>query len=166
VKFLVTGAAGFIGSHFSQLLIERQHRVVALDNFNDYYPSDLKKARSAITLESYGLSIMNMDLRAKSAIEQIVTCEQPDVVVHLAAQPGVRTPLGQSHQYVENNLVAFCNLLEVCVKNEIPNLLYASSSSVYGNSLELPYCENNVNLNPVSIYGATKLAGEIHKFCY
>jgi UDP-glucuronate 4-epimerase len=161
VKYLVTGAAGFIGSHLSQLLLEREHEVVALDNFNEYYSSEFKRKRINEILEPLGLSVRNVDLCVKDSVNQLIRKERPDVVVHLAGQPGVRTPLEQSHLYVESNLVAFCNVLEACTANEVPNFLYASSSSVYGDSLQLPYSEGNRNLAPVSIYGATKLAGEI-----
>lgn len=161
MKYLVTGAAGFIGAHLSQLLLEQEHEVVALDNFNRYYSSEFKRKRAREILGPLGLSVQDLDLRMKDAVYQVIRKERPDVVVHLAGQPGVRTPLEQSHLYVESNLVAFCNILEACTANEIPNLLYASSSSVYGDSLQLPYSEANRNLAPVSIYGATKLAGEI-----
>ena len=161
MKYLVTGAAGFVGSHLAHLLLEQNHQVVALDNYNEYYSSQLKRNRVTEILQPLGLSVLTLDLCKKDAVYEIIRKEKPDVVVHLAGQPGVRTPLEQSHLYVESNLVAFCNVLEAAVAHQIPNLLYASSSSVYGNSTELPYSEATRLLAPVSIYGATKLAGEI-----
>lgn len=101
------------------------------------------------------------DLSDLASVEKIVRVFKPDVIVHLAAQPGVRTPLGKSFQYIQNNLVAFANILQTAIEESVPNILYASSSSVYGNSTATTYKEGDLAIRPISIYGATKLANEI-----
>jgi UDP-glucuronate 4-epimerase len=104
---------------------------------------------------------MRIDLSELHPFRELLQDFHPDVVIHLAAQPGVRTPLGKSYQYIQNNLVAFSNVLQIVVEENISEFLYASSSSVYGNSTKIPYREDDYSISPISIYGATKLANEI-----
>jgi len=161
VKYLVTGAAGFIGSNLSARLTNSGNEVLGVDNFSPYYSPKLKKLRVISQLKPLGLEVKRIDLSDISSIEKIVRGFKPGAIVHLAAQPGVRTPLGKSYQYIQNNLVAFSNILQTAIEESVPNFLYASSSSVYGNSNKKFHKEDDLSIRPISIYGATKLANEI-----
>lgn len=112
-------------------------------------------------IQSRSFEIIKIDLTDIFKTQELVSAYKPEVIVHLAAQPGVRTPIGQSYQYIQNNLSAYGNILQSAVQFEVPGFLYASSSSVYGNSKNLPYSEHDTTIRPISIYGATKLANEI-----
>lgn len=161
MKILVTGAAGFIGSKAAQTLGHLGHTVVALDNFNDYYSPSLKRARVDNLLKPLGIKVQNIDISDINRIRELISNEQPHVILHLAAQAGVRLPPDQIHKYVQSNIVGYSNMLQVAIQFEIPNFIYASSSSVYGNSQNFPYKEKDLVLSPVSFYGATKLANEL-----
>ena len=161
LKYLVTGAAGFIGSNLSAKLADAKNSVLGLDNFSSYYSPQLKRMRCIELLQPRNIEVVEIDLANLDKVQGIVLDFQPDVIIHLAAQPGVRTPLSNSFQYIENNLSAFGNILQSAVQNKVPGFLYASSSSVYGNSTEAPFKESNTSIRPISIYGATKLANEI-----
>jgi UDP-glucuronate 4-epimerase len=161
VKYLVTGAAGFIGSNLSARLANSGHEVVGLDNFSPYYSPKFKELRVANILKPHGIAVERIDLSDISSVVKIVREFKPNMIIHLAAQPGVRTPLGKSYEYIQNNLVAFANVLQTAVEESVSDFLYASSSSVYGNSTEPVYKEDNLSIRPISIYGATKLANEI-----
>lgn len=161
MKYLVTGAAGFIGSNLSAQLAKSGHQVLGVDNFSPYYSPRLKEARVNYFLTPHRIALERTDLSDLVSVERIVRSYKPDVIVHLAAQPGVRTPLGKSFQYIQNNLVAFANILQTAIGESVPNILYASSSSVYGNSTAKTYKEGDLAIRPISIYGATKLANEI-----
>lgn len=161
MRFLVTGAAGFIGSNLSARLVRSGFEVLGVDNYSKYYSPDLKKHRVEELLNPLGILVEQIDLTEIKSIRSLVGSFHPEAIIHLAAQPGVRTPIGKSDQYIQSNLVAFSNVLQTSVEFGVPNFLYASSSSVYGNSSELPYKEENKAILPISIYGATKLANEI-----
>jgi UDP-glucuronate 4-epimerase len=161
VKYLITGAAGFVGSNLSTRLANSGNVVLGVDNFSPYYSPELKKLRVSELLDPLGIEVKNIDLSSLDSFQALVRGYQPDAIIHLAAQPGVRTPLGKSYQYIQNNVVAFSNVLQATIEEEVPEFLYASSSSVYGNSLNIPYQENDQTIRPISIYGATKLANEI-----
>ncbi len=161
MRYLITGAAGFVGSHLSSRLSLSGNTVLGLDNFSPYYSPELKKLRVAELLMPLGIEVRNIDLTDLQSFRALVKDYQPEAVIHLAAQPGVRTPLGKSYQYIQNNVVAFSNVLQTLIEESIPKFLYASSSSVYGNSLNIPYREDDSSILPISIYGATKLANEI-----
>lgn len=161
LKYLVTGAAGFIGSNLSARLAKSGNGVVGVDNFSPYYSPKLKELRVGEFLTPYGIEVKRIDLSDIAEVEKIVREIKPDVIIHLAAQPGVRTPLGKSYQYIQNNLVAFANVLQTAIEESVPEILYASSSSVYGNSTETTYKEDDLSIRPISIYGATKLSNEI-----
>jgi UDP-glucuronate 4-epimerase len=161
VKYLITGAAGFVGSNLSSKLAISGGRVLGIDNFSTYYSPDLKKLRVDHLLKPKGVEVENEDLIDLKVVQRVIREFEPDTIIHLAAQPGVRTPLGKSYEYIQNNLVAFSNVLQTAVEENIPDFLYASSSSVYGNSTRLPYREDDFSIRPISIYGATKLANEI-----
>ena len=161
VRFLVTGAAGFIGSNLAARLAVSGHDVVGIDNFNTYYAPELKRLRKEKLLDPHGITIQEFDLCDLGQTASTIRNFKPDSIFHLAAQPGVRIPLGSSNLYVQNNLVAHANILQTAVECEVPNFLYASSSSVYGNSTADTFSETDNSIKPISIYGATKLANEI-----
>jgi UDP-glucuronate 4-epimerase len=161
MKYLVIGAAGFIGSHLCKRLATEGDEVVAIDNFSDYYDVNLKMLRVEKLLTQLQIKVLNLDISNKDAIDQLIASSKPEVVTNLAAQAGVRLPTDQIHKYVNSNLVGFSNVLQSTVSNEIPFFLYASSSSVYGDQAAIPYTESEQNLHPNSFYGATKLANEL-----
>jgi UDP-glucuronate 4-epimerase len=161
MKYLVTGAAGFIGSHLCQRLATEGNEIVAIDNFSDYYDVSLKKLRVEKLLTPLQLKVLSVDISDKNAIDELIVSSKPEVIINLAAQAGVRLPTDQIHKYVNSNLVGFSNVLQSTVSNKIPYFLYASSSSVYGDQAAIPYTESEQKLHPNSFYGATKLANEL-----
>ncbi len=161
MKYLVTGAAGFIGAHLCAELKIQGHEVTAVDNFSNYYSPDLKKARVRDLLTPLGIEIQNIDLADISSISPVLSESDFQFVIHLAAQPGVRTPMDQSWKYIRDNITAFTNLMQMTVMSKVPNFLYASSSSVYGNLKAEKFSENDSGLSPISVYGATKLSNEL-----
>ncbi|QJR81996.1 NAD-dependent epimerase [Alteromonas pelagimontana] len=169
MKVLVTGAAGFIGSHVSMYLLERGDEVVGLDNLNDYYDVTLKHARldRVKALPSADkFSFVKMSVEDKDGMEKLFKEQQFDKVVHLAAQAGVRYSLENPHAYIDSNIVGFMNILEGCRHNKVKHLVYASSSSVYGANESMPFAvEDNVD-HPVSLYAASKKANELMAHTY
>ncbi|MCV2357173.1 NAD-dependent epimerase [Paucibacter sp. B2R-40] len=166
MKVLVTGAAGFIGMHVSQLLLARGDQVVGLDNLNDYYDPQLKADRLARLTPLKGFSFVKMDVADKEGIAQLFATEKFDRVVHLAAQAGVRYSIENPHAYIESNIVGFTNILEGCRHNKVEHLAYASSSSVYGGNTLMPFSEHHSVDHPVSLYAATKKANELMAHTY
>jgi UDP-glucuronate 4-epimerase len=161
MRVLITGAAGFIGSHLSQQFSSDGYQVLAIDDLTDYYDISLKKARINTFLDNEKVKFSQVNICNRTEIEILIRENKPDLVVHLAAQAGVRLPTNQLHKYVDSNLLGFSNVLQSTVNNEIPYFLYASSSSVYGDRAAIPYTESEQNLHPNSFYGATKLANEL-----
>jgi len=180
-KILVTGAAGFIGFHVSKALVERGDEVIGLDNINDYYDVNLKFAR----LNELGISrekiieqellisekfsqfkFIKQDITDLKKLEELFLNEKIDKVIHLAAQAGVRYSIENPHAYVQSNLVGFVNILECCRHNNIRHLVYASSSSVYGNNKKVPFSEEDRVDYPVSLYAATKKSNELMAYTY
>ena len=157
-KILVTGAAGFIGHTLSKRLLEAGRTVVGLDNLNDYYDPNLKKARLAELLAFPGFRHADFDMADRGLMEQLFRKEQFDAVVNLAAQAGVRYSLINPHSYVDTNIVGFVNVLEGCRHNKVKHLLYASSSSVYGANTAMPFSVHDNVDHPVSLYAASKKA--------
>jgi UDP-glucuronate 4-epimerase len=166
MKILVTGAAGFIGFHVSKRLLESDYEVVGLDNINDYYDINLKKNRLKILKNYKRFVFYKNNLEDKEAVEQLFKTEEPQKVVHLAAQAGVRYSIQRPEVYVQSNIVGTFNILEGCRYNAVEHLIYASSSSAYGLSTKYPFSvEDNVS-HPVSFYGATKIANELMAHSY
>ncbi len=166
MKILVTGAAGFIGMHVSQRLLERGDEVVGLDNLNDYYDPQLKHDRLAQLAPYSAFRFVKMDLADRDGIAKLFADEKFDRVVHLGAQAGVRYSLQNPHAYVDSNLVGFVNILEGCRHNAVQHLVYASSSSVYGGNEKTPFSEQDAVDHPVSLYAATKKANELMAHTY
>lgn len=161
MKAIVTGSSGFIGSNLANQLLSFGWKVLGLDNLSDYYSIDFKQNRTLKTKSHENFEFTNHDIFANKVLNEIVSNFKPDFIFHLAAQAGVRIPLKENYKYVESNLVGFSNILQAALMNDIPNFLYASSSSVYGDDAQIPFIESERNLNPNSFYGATKLSNEI-----
>ncbi|HEY1089769.1 MAG TPA: NAD-dependent epimerase [Burkholderiaceae bacterium] len=166
MKVLVTGAAGFIGMHVSQLLLARGDEVVGLDNLNDYYDPQLKHDRLARLTGKPGFRFVKLDVADKDGMAALFAAERFDRVVHLAAQAGVRYSLVNPHAYIEANVQGFLNVLEGCRHNKAAHLAYASSSSVYGGNTLMPFSEHHNIDHPVSLYAATKKANELMAHTY
>jgi UDP-glucuronate 4-epimerase len=167
MKILVTGAAGFIGFHVTRALIARGDTVVGLDNINDYYDPALKHARLDILNELDGFSFHKIELADKDAVARVFENEQPDKVTHLAAQAGVRYSIENPYAYIESNILGHLNILEGCRHSDcVQNLVYASSSSVYGMNENKPFKTNDFVDNPISLYAATKKSDELMSYCY
>ncbi len=165
-KVLVTGAAGFIGFHLSQRLVENGCHVIGLDNMNDYYDIGLKKARLEILGANDRFSFEQIDLADLKAVEKLFENHSFDVVVNLAAQAGVRYSLVNPHAYVASNLAGFVHLLESCRYQKVKHLVFASSSSVYGANTNMPFSVHDNVDHPVSIYAATKKSNELMAHSY
>jgi len=166
MKVLVTGSAGFIGSALSLRLLERGDEVVGIDNLNDYYDVGLKRARLERTSAYAGYTDKRVSLEDREAIAAIFREYQPDRVVNLAAQAGVRYSLENPLAYVDTNILGFANILEGCRHNNVDHLVYASSSSVYGSNTNMPFSVHDNVDHPVSLYAASKKANELMAHTY
>lgn len=163
---LITGAAGFIGFHLASRLLKEGWQVVGIDNLNDYYDVNLKKARLQQLESRKGFQFVKMDIADREAVERLFREHRFERVLHLAAQAGVRYSLLHPQPYVSSNLAGFVNILEGCRHTGVKHLVFASSSSVYGANTKLPFSvKDNVD-HPVSLYGATKKANELMAHTY
>ncbi len=165
-KILVTGAAGFIGSHATTRLLARGDEVVGLDNVNDYYDPTLKEARLTRLAPNGGFRLVRMELGNREGVERLFREERFDRVIHLAAQAGVRYSLTNPHAYIDSNLVGFLHILEGCRHHGVQHLTYASSSSVYGANTAMPFSVHHNVDHPLSLYAATKKANELMAHTY
>ena len=164
---LVTGAAGFIGFNLCKKLAQENVNIVGIDNLNPYYDTSLKKARLNVlkkTIQNF--SFYKVDIESKNSTDKIFRRYKPKIVFNLAAQAGVRYSIENPGTFISTNIQGFLNILEGCKKNNIEHLIYASSSSVYGGNIQLPYSENNSVDHPVSIYAASKKANELMAHTY
>ncbi len=183
MKILVTGAAGFIGFHLCKALLKIGHDVIGLDNINDYYDINLKYARlnelgikrsdaelfgslSESTIYKSKMQFTRLNLEDREALPQFFSNSKFDVVCNLAAQPGVRYSLKNPETYIDSNINGFLNILECCRHNNIKKIVYASSSSVYGNSKQIPFNEEDNVDCPISLYAATKKSNELFAHTY
>lgn len=160
MKVLITGIAGFIGAHCAKALAQHGYTVVGVDNFNDYYDVELKKARAAALHDN--ARVEHMDIANAPAFSSLMQREAPEIVLHLAAQAGVRYSLENPFAYAQSNLIGHLSVLEACrASNSLSHMVYASSSSVYGGSKIAPFTEDQRVDEPVSLYAATKRADEL-----
>jgi UDP-glucuronate 4-epimerase len=166
MRVLITGGAGFIGSALAMRLLERGDEVISIDNLNDYYDVELKKARLARTLEQPNFTDLRLSLEDREGIAECFTRYRPHRVVNLAAQAGVRYSLENPLAYIDSNLLGFGNILEGCRHNGVQHLVYASSSSVYGANTSMPFSVHDNVDHPVSLYAATKKANELMAHTY
>ncbi|MBU6469435.1 MAG: NAD-dependent epimerase [Gammaproteobacteria bacterium] len=163
---LVTGAAGFIGFHLCTRVLADGLQVTGLDNLNDYYDVTLKEARLDRLKKSANFDFVKLDLADRTGMAALFARVQPEIVVNLAAQAGVRYSLKNPHAYVEANLAGFVNVLEGCRRHKVRHLVYASSSSVYGANTRMPFSVHDHTDHPLSLYGATKKANELMAHAY
>ncbi|MBS7519820.1 NAD-dependent epimerase [Serratia ureilytica] len=166
MKFLVTGAAGFIGYHVAERLLTASHQVVGIDNLNDYYDVGLKMARLDRLADKPGFRFIKLDLADREGMAALFAEHQFQRVIHLGAQAGVRYSLVNPLAYADANLIGHLNVLEGCRHNKVEHLLYASSSSVYGLNRKLPFATEDSVDHPVSLYAATKKANELMSHSY
>ena len=166
MKILVTGAAGFIGFHAAQRLIERGDTVVGLDNFNNYYDVGLKETRANLLADYRDFTMVRIDLADRVAMESLFADQGFDKVLHLAAQPGVRYSITNPHSYIDSNIVGTLHVLEGCRHHDVQHLVYASSSSVYGANSTMPFTIHQNVDHPMALYGATKKANELMAHSY
>ncbi|MDI3439254.1 NAD-dependent epimerase [Erwinia sp. V90_4] len=166
MKYLVTGAAGFIGFHVTQRLLAAGHQVVGLDNLNDYYDVNLKTARLDLIKNHPEFTFVKGDLADREGIAELFRAQRFQRVIHLAAQAGVRYSLENPLAYADANLIGHLNILEGCRHNQVEHLLYASSSSVYGLNRKMPFSTDDSVDHPVSLYAATKKANELMSHTY
>ncbi|CAM2826144.1 NAD-dependent epimerase [Vibrio mytili] len=165
MKYLVTGAAGFIGSATVKKLTALGHEVVGVDNLNDYYDVELKKARLE-TIQHPLFRFVYLDISNQDAMSSLFEKEKFERVIHLAAQAGVRYSIENPHSYVESNVVGYLNVLEGCRNNQVQHLVYASSSSIYGLNNKVPFSTLESADHPISLYAATKKSNELMAHCY
>jgi UDP-glucuronate 4-epimerase len=165
-KFLITGAAGFIGFHVSRRFLESGNSIIGVDNLNDYYDVNLKKARLALLEKKAGFRFVKANIADRERMSALFKEEAPEIVVHLAAQAGVRYSLVNPHVYADSNLTGFINILEGCRHQKITHLVFASSSSVYGANTQMPFSVHHNVDHPVSLYAATKKANELMAHTY
>jgi len=166
MKILVTGAAGFIGYHTSKRLLEEGHEIIGLDNVNDYYSVELKNSRLELLNEFGKFKLYRDDLADNQAVASLFKKEQPQRVIHLGAQAGVRYSLDHPHAYIQSNVIGTLNILEGCRHNKVEHLVYASTSSVYGLNTKYPFSVDDCVNHPVSLYGATKKDNELMAHSY
>jgi len=166
MKILITGAAGFIGFHLSQKLLEQDYQIIGIDNINDYYDPSLKQARLEILGQYNSFNFHKVDIKDKEAVDNIFEKYRPTHVINLAAQAGVRYSIENPYAYVDSNIIGFINVLEACRNYPVEHFLYASSSSVYGGNKVAPFSTNHNVDHPVSLYAATKKSNELMAHTY
>ena len=165
-KVLITGAAGFIGFHLAKRLLEMGAVVLGFDNMNDYYDVSLKESRLGVLRAFSNFSFIKGDLADEQAVTTAFKAFQPDIVVNLAAQAGVRYSIDNPRAYIDSNIVGFFHILEACRHYPVQHLLFASSSSVYGNQEKTPFSTTDNVDHPISLYAATKKSNELMAYTY
>lgn len=166
MRYLITGAAGFIGFHTAKQLLEAGHKVIGIDIVNDYYDPQIKYDRLELLKTNKNFEFHKRDLTEGDFVTELVGDNKPDRVIHLAAQAGVRYSIENPHAYAQANLIGFLNVLEACRHAKTPHLSYASSSSVYGANTKVPFSSKDQVAHPLSMYAATKIANEMMAHSY
>ena len=164
-KFLVTGAAGFIGFHFVQFLLSKNKKVIGVDNINNYYDTKIKKGRLKL-LKNKNFIFKKINIQNKNRLETVFKSFKPNYVINLAAQAGVRYSITNPQVYIDNNIIGFQNILDLSKKYKVKLLLFASSSSVYGKNKDNSLSEKSDTSHPISIYGVTKKTNEMMAYTY
>jgi len=164
-KILISGSAGFIGYHLSQRLLKEGYQICGIDNLNDYYDPSLKQARLG-NLQTSNFNFHKLDLQNFEGLQNFFSEFDPDIVINLAAQAGVRYSLENPRSYIESNVDGFFNIIEASRLHGVKNFIYASSSSVYGNNEKSPFAETDNVDHPVSLYAATKKSNELIAHTY
>ncbi len=165
-KVLITGGAGFIGFHLSKKLLENDYLIISIDNLNDYYDINLKKARINILKQYSNFSFIKMDISNKDKLIDLFKQYEFDLVINLAAQAGVRHSIDHPDSYITSNIIGFYNILECCRNYPVQHLIFASSSSVYGKNKKVPYSTADKVDKPASLYAATKKSDELMAYAY
>lgn len=165
-RILVTGAAGFIGFHLSKRILEEGGEVIGFDNLNDYYEVSLKESRLEILNKYEKFTFIKGNLADKDVVQNLFIKYKPGIIVNLAAQAGVRYSIENPDCYIESNIIGFYNILEACRHHKVEHLIYASSSSVYGNQKKTPFSTDDNVDHPISLYAATKKSNELMAFTY
>lgn len=163
---LITGGAGFIGFHLSKALLEKGIRVIGFDNLNEYYDVNLKFARLNILKTYLNYTFIKGDLADRASVDKLFMDFKPSIVVNLGAQAGVRYSIDNPYAYMQSNMLGFLNVLEACRHNTVEHLVYASSSSVYGNQQKTPFSVSDNVDKPISLYAATKKSNELMAYTY
>lgn len=166
MNILITGGAGFIGSHLSEKIIELGHRVICIDNFNDYYDPAIKEYNLKDIIDNKNFTLHRVDIVDRTAVQKIFSIHNIDIVIHLAARAGVQPSLSNASLYEKVNVEGTINLLECCRERSINRFIFASSSSVYGGNKKVPFSETDKVDFPVSPYAATKKSGELMCYTY
>ena len=166
MKILITGSAGFIGFHISKLFLKKGHSVIGVDNLNRYYDVKLKKARNKILLNYKKYKFKKININSSQKISSLFKKNNFDLVIHLAAQAGVRYSLKNPKVYIDSNIRGFFNIIENIKDSKIKNFIYASSSSIYGNSNKSVFKENDNASSPIQLYAATKRSNELIAHAY
>ncbi|MFH1457019.1 MAG: NAD-dependent epimerase [Patescibacteria group bacterium] len=166
MKILITGSAGFIGFHTAKKLLEQNHQVVGIDNFNDYYDPNLKKERNKILEEFKNFKLYKIDFSDYKKTEEIFKKEKIDKICHLGAQAGVRYSIENPQVYIDSNIQGTFNIFELARQYKIKDIVFASSSSIYGNNKKVPFSEIDKVDNPISLYAATKKSSELIAHTY
>ena len=165
-KVLITGGAGFIGFHLGKRLLEKGMQIYAIDNLNDYYDVSLKESRLDILKKYENFTFAKTDISDKDKVNEVFLKFSPEIVVNLAAQAGVRYSIENPQSYIDSNIVGFFNILEACRHYPVQHLLFASSSSVYGNQKKTPFSVDDPVDTPISLYAATKKSNELMAYTY
>lgn len=166
MKVIITGAAGFIGSELVNFLINNNIEVIGIDNHNNYYDVELKENRIKRYSNNNNYTHYRVDIANMNSLKKIVANYRPDIIVNLAAQAGVRYSITNPEAYIKSNIVGFANILECCRIYKVPKLIYASSSSVYGDNEKVPFKESNNTDRPLSLYASTKKSNELMAYSY
>lgn len=166
MHILITGSAGFIGFHLTKLLLAQNHTVVGIDSINNYYSTKLKLDRLFLLNQHENFEFFTINICNKEELDELFRIQHFDMVINLAAQAGVRYSIEKPYKYLDSNLIGFVNILEACRNYKVDRLVFASSSSVYGNSSDVPFNVSQMTDQPESLYAATKKANELMAYSY
>ena len=166
MKIIVTGSSGFIGMNLCIRLLQLRHEVIGIDNMNNYYDVNLKKKRLKELKKFSNFKFIKVDIKNKRVLENKLGKFKPEIIINLAAQAGVRFSIKQPQNYIDSNITGFLNILEIAKKNKIKHLVYASSSSIYGDNNKFPFNEKEITDKPLSIYGVSKKTNELMAYSY